>query len=335
MAEAVQAENPTGTPMIEPRLPVGRYRLRFAVPEGAAWPGFAGSAWRGVLGHALRRLVCVARDLECPDCLLYHSCVYPYIFETPPPPDAQKLTKYTAAPHPFVLSPPWRFDGGPEYRLGLTLFGRGNRHLAYLLHALRSSAREKLRGAPPMELASVEQETPGGWTRIFGDDGERLTPLPPESPPVPPPPPHARFVFDTPLRLRGEGDLVTPERFSFSDLFRNLLRRISLLTYFHTDTPLETDFRALAQTSRRIRWSRRQMEWREWTRYSSRQQERLQMGGLVGEAEIEGRDLEPFWPYLWLGQWTHAGKGTSMGLGRYRIVMPDKLADVGREGSSG
>ena len=76
------------------------------------------------------------------------------------------------------------------------------------------------------------------------------------------------------------------------------------------------------------------MEWREWTRYSSRQQERLQMGGLVGEAEIEGRDLEPFWPYLWLGQWTHAGKGTSMGLGRYRIVMPDKLADAGgREGS--
>jgi CRISPR/Cas system endoribonuclease Cas6 (RAMP superfamily) len=29
--------------------------------------------------------------------------------------------------------------------------------------------------------------------------------------------------------------------------------------------------------------------------------------------------LDAFWPYLWLGQWTHAGKGTSMGMGAYTI----------------
>ena len=41
------------------------------------------------------------------------------------------------------------------------------------------------------------------------------------------------------------------------------------------------------------------------------------MGGLTGWFEVEGPGLEPFWPYLWLGQWTHAGRGCSMGLGRY------------------
>jgi len=45
------------------------------------------------------------------------------------------------------------------------------------------------------------------------------------------------------------------------------------------------------------------------------------MGGLIGEIELDGADLEPFWPYLWLGQWTHAGKGAVMGLGRYRFTM--------------
>jgi CRISPR/Cas system endoribonuclease Cas6 (RAMP superfamily) len=30
-------------------------------------------------------------------------------------------------------------------------------------------------------------------------------------------------------------------------------------------------------------------------------------------------DLEDYWPYLWLGQWTHVGKGTSMGMGAYTI----------------
>ncbi len=327
---SAQGENPAGGPLPEPHLPLARFRLEFAVPQGAVWRGFAGSAWRGVLGHALKRLVCVARGIDCPDCLLYQSCVYPYIFETPPPPGAEKLSKYPAGPHPFVLAPPWRFDGGEVYELGLTLFGRAHRYLAYVVHALRSSAREGLSGAPRLELLSIRQQMAGGaWTQIFGQNGERLTPLPPEIPAVPPLPARLRLVFETPLRLRDGDGLITPERFAFADLFRNLLRRVSLLTYFHTDTPLETDFRGLSQASRRLEWSRRRLDWRDWTRYSSRQQERLKMGGLVGEAELSGEGLEPFWPYLWLGQWTHAGKGTSMGLGRYRIETHGKLAGDG------
>ena len=41
------------------------------------------------------------------------------------------------------------------------------------------------------------------------------------------------------------------------------------------------------------------------------------MGGVVGSFDLAGAALGPFWPVLWLGQWTHAGKGCSMGLGRY------------------
>jgi CRISPR/Cas system endoribonuclease Cas6 (RAMP superfamily) len=44
------------------------------------------------------------------------------------------------------------------------------------------------------------------------------------------------------------------------------------------------------------------------------------MGGLLGRFRLHGPDIAPFWPYLWLGQWTHAGKGATLGLGRYRIV---------------
>ncbi|MGQ0594710.1 MAG: CRISPR system precrRNA processing endoribonuclease RAMP protein Cas6 [Gammaproteobacteria bacterium] len=43
------------------------------------------------------------------------------------------------------------------------------------------------------------------------------------------------------------------------------------------------------------------------------------MGGLLGEIALDGAGLEPFWPYLWLGQYVHAGAATSMGLGRYAI----------------
>lgn len=93
-----------------------------------------------------------------------------------------------------------------------------------------------------------------------------------------------------------------------------------MLTYFHTDTPLETDFRALVEHARRVAIRNAHLRWYDWTRYSSRQQTTMQMGGLLGELELNADGIEPFWPYLWLGQWTHAGKGASMGLGRYTIA---------------
>lgn len=140
-------------------------------------------------------------------------------------------------------------------------------------------------------------------------------------------PPRARIVIETPLRLKRANRLVTPEHFGFADLFGNLLRRISMLTYFHTDTPLETDFRGLVDRAREVATVQADLQWHDATRYSSRQDATMQMGGVLGVLDIAADDLEPYWPYLWLGQWTHAGRFTTMGLGRYRIEDAASLPD--------
>ncbi len=44
------------------------------------------------------------------------------------------------------------------------------------------------------------------------------------------------------------------------------------------------------------------------------------MGGLLGSMTMNLERIESLWPYLYLGQWLHAGKGTNMGLGRYRLT---------------
>ena len=107
-------------------LPVACYRLHFIAQEAVRLPAYAGSAWRGVFGRALRRLVCVTREPACPACLLYRSCIYPYLFETPPDPAAGKLRKYPAAPHPYVLRPGagGAHPAGATVQVDMVLFGQ-------------------------------------------------------------------------------------------------------------------------------------------------------------------------------------------------------------------
>ncbi len=309
-----------------PKLPIGHYQLRFRAQDAVRLPPFAGSAWRGAFGQALKRLVCVTREPECAACLLYRSCTYPYIFETPPDPAVGKLTRYTAAPHPFVLRPESGRQGaltpGESLSLEMILFGQGNRLLPYVIHALdRAGQRGLGAGQGRLHLFKVSQQDDASDWQLLLTPGEPLRHWSAAERLPPPCPDAVTLIVETPLRLKREEHFVTPETFGFGALFSNLLRRISLLTAFHTDTPLETDFAGLTRAAQRIEPLKVELHWREWTRYSSRQETRLQMGGLLGEIVLSGPGLEPFWPYLWLGQWTHAGKGTSMGLGRYRVVV--------------
>jgi len=306
----------------EVHLPLARYRFRFK-GSGAEHPqGYLGSAWRGAFGRALRNIVCVTHLDACSPCLLYRSCPYPYIFETPPAPGAQKMRKYTAAPHPFLLEAPAESEKADAHHVGLTLIGRGNAYLAYCIHAFERAGQQGLgRGRARLLLEGVWQAGTAeadAWELIYRP-GETLNARPPGVPSVPPAPAWARLRFVTPLRLQRDGLLVRPEMFRFSDLFSALLRRISMLTYFHTEAQHETGFAELVKQAHQIECAVVDLSWKDWTRYSSRQKTTMQMGGLVGAVAAPLEGASPLWPYLWLGQWVHAGKGTSMGLGQYRI----------------
>ncbi len=303
-----------------PFLPIGQYRALFTSVAAPRFSDFPGNAWRGALGHALKRSVCVTRQPQCHDCLLYRSCLYPYFWDTPPHLGAQKMRKYETAPHPFVLEA----EEAEALSLGFTLIGQANRHLPVFIHALTQAASGP-RGVSGnvLELVSVEQAACVGgddWRGIFAP-GQALVALPVHTPAIPPVPATCVVELLTPLRVKREGRHAGPSDFTFADLFGNLLRRISMLTYFHTETPLETDFKVLMDAARQV-VARGELEWLEHSRYSKRQQTQMQLGGVVGRLTLEEAELAPFWPYLWLGQFTHAGNGATMGLGRYRILDP-------------
>ena len=343
------------TPVPRPTLPLARYRVRFRerLPESgaslaSARGGYLGSAWRGAFGHALRKAVCVTRLPACDPCMLLRSCPYPFLFESRTPPGAKKLTRYPRTPGPYVLEPAdRRFDtstGNGALNLGITLFGPANDHLPYIVHALDQAGRNGLTGRRvELDLCDVQAESRngdarnqdagdqvgrGGWVTIF-EPGGGLSPVAVEHRTPPASPPAVRVRLLSPLRIKRHEHFVGVSGFDFRAFMGGLLRRISLLTYFFSETPLETDFAGLLRSAESVPVTGRDLHWREWTRRSSRQKAQLQMGGLVGSFELAGPELGPFWSFLWLGQWTHAGKGCSMGLGRY-VLEP-----AGENGAAG
>jgi hypothetical protein len=125
---------------------------------------------------------------------------------------------------------------------------------------------------------------------------------------------HLHFV--TPTRLKFDGKLSSSLEFHI--LFRNLLRRISLLSYFHCGKELDLDFKGLIEMSRGVKVQEEKLTWFDWERYSNRQNTKMKMGGFIGSITFEG-DFKEFIPFLLLGEYINVGKGTSFGLGKYKI----------------
>ena len=100
---------------------------------------------------------------------------------------------------------------------------------------------------------------------------------------------------------------------------RSLLRRLSSLAYFHHGWDLDLDFTGLIDRAEEVRIIEDNTRWVDWERYSSRQDSRMNLGGLVGRVTYQG-PLSAFMPLLKFGELIHVGKGAVFGMGKYKIT---------------
>ncbi|MDK2931722.1 MAG: hypothetical protein PWR07_1853 [Bacillota bacterium] len=134
--------------------------------------------------------------------------------------------------------------------------------------------------------------------------------------------PRVTVVFRTMTRLKFQGGLE--DRPEFHVLIRSLLRRTSSLLYFHHGTRLDMDFRGFISQAETVRLAALNTRWVDWERYSSRQDTRMKLGGLVGTATYEFNDASLaalFMPWLVLGEYAHVGKGCTFGLGCFTVAL--------------
>ncbi len=339
---------------------LAKFRFTICAKEHIRFPAYKGAAFRGGFGYAFKRVVCVIKNKECGDCLLKQKCIYSYIFETPPPKDTEMLRLYPKVPHPFVIESPitekQTFEPGETFSFHLILIGNAIDYLPYFIYTFTELGKQGIgQGRGKYDLIQIEGiDLEGKAVEIYNNKTQTLTShypiiqvhqlnyhstVPVSSPCEGEDEGGVNIVSQkntsqggnhynkitisllTPLRLRFDGHIT--DKIEFHVFIRNLLRRISSLSYFHCGEKFQVDFKGLIEKASAVKQIKSDTHWFDWKRYSTRQEEWMSLGGVTGAVSYEG-DLTEFMPLLKLGEYVHVGKGTSFGLGKYEIIKVEE-----------
>ncbi len=307
------------TASTRPPLPIARLHLTVRAEGPLQLPPYAGSMLRGAFGHALLALSPLPHTDGKP-CALHASCPYCQLFAAPPLP-AHSLQKFSHMPQPYVIEPPTggaqQLQAGQSFGFGLVLIGKALGLLPTVLQAWQRALRTGLGPQhTPCTLVDIYDEN---GTQRLSNKREQLSNLSTTLPPAPALGTQATLHFCTPLRLQVQGKPVRAGQLTARDLLIALARRHQLLCDVHLGAAApQYDFKTLVEQVQAIALQAQDLHWFDWGRYSQRQKQEMQLGGLLGAVTLHG-DLAPFAELLHFGQWLHVGKNASFGLGGYRL----------------
>ncbi|MCX7991439.1 MAG: CRISPR system precrRNA processing endoribonuclease RAMP protein Cas6 [Proteobacteria bacterium] len=311
------------------KIPYIKLNFKIIATETISLPYFKGSTFRGVFGNTFKKVVCALKTRTCDNCILKQSCIYAYVFETPEPLDKPFFKKGNNKniPHPFIIEPPLNskkfFSANENITFSLILIGKARSYLPYFIYTFIECGKIGIgKGRGHFKVKEVYSHR---GEKVYDDEKSNIIPPDYEEINIDEKISDAEdredtsltLNFETPLRLKNNKDLVT--KLDFSILVKSLLMRIDLLHFFHCDgTKSEWDYKKIIELSKNVTVSKDNLRWWDWERYSTRQQTRMRLGGLIGSVTFTGK-ISPFTQILKAGEILHVGKNTSFGLGKYQI----------------
>ncbi|NLX90480.1 MAG: CRISPR system precrRNA processing endoribonuclease RAMP protein Cas6 [Firmicutes bacterium] len=319
-------------------LTLSRCRFTLEITRQVSLPEFTGSTLRGAFGTVFRKIICAQRQREdCKGCYLQNTCAYAAVFTPGNLQDSPYFPKNESLPPPFLFhieeEKKTGFSVGEEINLLLTLVGKGADYFPYFFIVLQELGRQGfgIRGnggqRGSFEIKKVADDLAPDKKIIFTAEKEtKISPLHREK--------LGNFFQEmddlsllkvrylTPFRVKWQGRLCSEIKFHI--LIRNILRRVSALYFISEHKPLQLDYRSLISQAENIQTVQAQFQWKEYSRYSSRQKEKMQLGGVTGWALYQGEGLSRFHPFLKAAELMAAGKGTTFGFGRIALEVVEK-----------
>lgn len=312
-------------------LHLARYRLRLTPDAPMVIREGLGGVLRGGLGLALKQGACIRPFKElCQACMAPTICPYAFLFEAKRPEDAEVLKAQADIPQPFVISldKPTVTEWYGDIIFDLLLMGKAIRYFPYFLAAFRLLGERGIGSerTPCLLSEATYLDASGEATQLYDGVGRQVVVSQPRPDVV------TGWVSDlyqqvAPLTLT----FLTPTRLKFDErivrqappfhvVIRTLLRRLSSLSYFHGGQRWDIDYRGWIERAQTVETTAADVQWVDWERYSTRQQQRMNLGGIVGRVTYAG-DLGPFLPLLRVGELIHVGKNVVFGHGQYRLAV--------------
>lgn len=293
---------------------------------------FNGSTFRGAFGYLLKRIVCIhtiEKLRKCEHCIINQSCQYTSIFETGVQNNRHTPDMVTNfAPHPFVFEPPLNlnhreYNTGDDIPFNIILIGEPKRLLPYFIYTFEkmgaigigpergkfelkavqvgknenrkiiyTSATKYLSDQYPTDRLSIETSLSGNLKNL-------------------------QIRLETPVRIKYRGHYI--RELTFPALIKTALRRITTLAQNYGKWAISTDqIHDLLKKAEDIQTVIQETRWVDYRRFSTRQKQKMMLGGIVGRVGFTG-DITPFFPFLKAAEALHIGKNTSFGLGKIHL----------------
>jgi len=268
--------------------------------------------------RAFRQVTC-GRVAPCGDCHETAGCPWFPLFGQQLSTDPESIKRHQKPPLPFVFALPLLEAGehaGSDLEIELILVGSAVNHAADFIRAMArylagdgagSNLSLTLDGIATMGLFGErysislhKQSEPCGDLRILPAEDIAAKTVRDRA--------NVMLTFLSPLRQFRDGRLL--RSFDCSAFLRNLIRRISSLIATYGDGEQDADFRRLAELSRDVVVKRNDLVFTPGSGPNR--------SGVRGSVCLSG-ELGAFLPYLFLGEYLHAGKGASWGFGGYKI----------------
>ncbi len=315
-------------------IPYQTYTVIAEAKNTLELPLFYGATIRGGLGYVLKEFTCTNKKLNtCSSCYLIQKCRYSFLFEA--------VSKVNGAgqfffkqgekiPPPFVIESTLAntkvVQKGSSFSFSFTLFGEAIKYLTYFAYGFEQLGKLGLGGkggkyclkaitvdngdtSVPVYQDGVLQAVENKIFKlsIDTDNCEKLN--------------NVKLCFDTPVRIKINGKLMTPDDFNFLKFFASLLRRLSCLLYFYCGKQVIDieEVKHLIQLAETVKVNKKNLHWFDLSRYSTRQKSKVKLGGFVGHVTLNQVPV-PAYEILKAGKIIHISKNASFGLGKISLI---------------